>query len=258
MSKARLNETHDPHLDISRGLWNTRDNPHVYGLNKVVPNANFVDIWTGDTHPYPWLTVAEPIRIRIGGGVNDTATGSGAQGILADCLDEDFNPLLIPLITDGISASVKSTRSILRLNLASVAALAAGTYSGTNDQDIIIEGANSGATLAHIPAGLGISPMSHRTIPAGWTGFIRKIDVSCPVSKPCDLRIFFRPGADKTESPFYAKCLLHEFPELTGHESIRPDGKRVEEKTDIWAEGKGKVGSSVIAANYTVSLFKNG
>lgn len=224
---------------------------HKFGRNETVAAGAVEDIWqVGGA--YPFLQTADTVRIKAGGDAADTAAGLGAQAIMIQGLDENWELAEESVITAGANASLSTSTTFIRVYRGWVSAC--GTYGGDNEADIDIE-TTGGTTLARIAAGFGQTQLAVYTIPAGRTGFMSDIDIYVESSKAMDMFLYHRENADVIVAPFSARRVLHFFPQVTGH-LPKPDmfPHEFPARTDVWMAGKGAAGGSSASAEFELLL----
>jgi len=117
-------------LILSRGKISGISRTTVSGYNDTV-DTSFEDLWNeGGALTYP--TVAETIRIKSGGNVNDTAAGSGCRSVLVDGLSSTFVEQNDTLATAGSSASSATTNTYIAIN--EVTCVTTGTFNTANTE----------------------------------------------------------------------------------------------------------------------------
>lgn len=239
---------------------------HKFGRNPDVGNNTWEDVH-GPGGTYPWPTAAGLITIRSSTG-GDTSTGAGARSVTIAGLSTSWEDLQETLLTNG-TALRTSTNKFIRVNRAYVNT--AGTYSqllsGGNLGTISIRTTTS-SLLAQIgistgtgTVGLGQTQMTHYTVPAGWTAYVRDIQISAKASKSVDVIFLQRQNADDTTAPLSAKRLIDYYDGLNtfvqfdhGPTPLGP----FPEKTDLWWAAKGDGVSSAVSVNYGINLWPKG
>ncbi len=244
--------TNDPYLDVSAGLFADRFTVHKFGDNSDVGTASFEDIWdAGGT--YTWPTAAETVRVRSGGNTNDTAAGTGAQKIIVQGLDTNFDPVEEEITLAGSSASSSTTATFRRVYRAYVTD--SGAYGGNNTGDILIENTSTNQLLADIQAGKGQTEMSMYTVPAGHKAYLRRVTMEVEASKPAEVRFWQRQNADDVTTPFTAPRIVHDTLALEGTENIEfavfPE---FPEKTDLWMDAIASSGGGATQVDIAYDL----
>lgn len=116
-----------------------------------------------------YLTAASTIRVKAGGNAADTAAGAGAQAVVIQGLNADYEEVTDTLITAGALVSNVSTNSYLRLDRAYVTNVGA---TGYNTAAITLEAVTGGTTQNVIGAAEGQTQLCAFTVPAGFTAYI--------------------------------------------------------------------------------------
>jgi len=219
------------------------------------------DIWSaGGT--YVWPQAAATIEV-LSANVNDTSAGSGARTIRVYGLDTDFNQISEDFTLNGTTVVGPSNKEFRRVYRAAVTTV--GTYTGTNAGIITIRIASAGNTLAEIPATVGhhgaesTTHMTHFTVPAGYTGYLRNLRVGVAASKAVSvvMKVRYNAGNTTTMSP---AIIFINYPEVAGEHVQGPDIPiAFPEKTDIWWSAVAVSGSSnEVAVSYEIPLIRNG
>jgi len=163
----------DHMLDLSRGVVSDKTAIHKFATTVVDAKDVFQSCW-GPGGLYPFPATAQLIRVKAGGNAADDQGGTGAEAIVVEGLDADWNQISDTLGTFG--ASVGPVSQIAFLRVSRVYVIATGSTQ-TNVGNIDIENV-LGVTLGHIEAGFGQSQMAQFTVPAGHTAFLTRIQVS--------------------------------------------------------------------------------
>lgn len=237
----------DHALDISRGFAGGQSGVGKFGANPNVAASSTEDvIFTGTIN---WLTAATTVRIKSGGNTNDTSSGSGAQQVIVEGLDENWEEASETITTNGSSASTATTTTFIRLNRAYVGNV--GTYTGANTGNITIENSGGGTDLLTIEAGVGQTQSSAYTIPAGKTGYLTRVRVGSTTAKASDISFWQRRNADDVTTPFTGKRLVRRFLGVAGSRPVDFETyPSFPARTDLWASittGSGAAGAGEIA-----------
>lgn len=188
---------------------------------------------------HTWLQSADSVQ-AISTNVNDTSGGSGARVITVFGLDDDFLEVQEDITMNGTTLTSSTTQTFRRIN--DIVVKETGTYassnSGSNAGDITLSTTTGSFELAHILDGIGTGRdgFARYTIPAGKTGFIKRISLSVDGKKSTNVFSFSRGNADVVSAPFSPKFLRGRFIgisaslelDLNGEEAILP------EMTDFW------------------------
>ena len=224
----------DPIIDIAASLYSDRYSLVKFGSNPDVGTGAYEHIWSNGGM-YPWPEAAETVRVQAGGNAADTAAGAGAQKVMIEGLDENWDLASEELTLAGASASAATTTTFIRVNRAYVTDV--GTYGAANTGAIIIENTTSTNVLANIAAGLGSTQLGHYSVPANYNVYIKRFSLSVDASKPAAVRIFKRENADDVTTPFTGKRLVHVNNSVTGnHDENLETAFVLPEKSDVWFE----------------------
>jgi len=170
---------HEP-LAISKGESNGYRLLYKFGYNPDV-NGNEETVWTegGD---YPWLDSAVTMFVSSS-SANDTSGGTGANTILIQGLDEDYNEIEETVVLNG-QTQVATQLSYLRVHRSYVTlAGSAGTSGGTIF--IASSGATGGVPDGTVYASLALgnqTQIAAYTVPAGHTLYIDEVNFTAALS----------------------------------------------------------------------------
>jgi len=257
-----VRNSNDPILDISRSLYADKIAIHKFGNNESSPSGTERDVWDyGSTLSggidYNWLTSADTVRVAAGGSVNDDASaGIGAQKVLVEGLDSNWDLASEEISLAGVVASSSTSTSFIRVNRMIVTDV--GTYTGSNSGTIVLETTTIGDVVASIDAGIGQTRMSMYSIPAGYTGYFISAYVASAAgtNKDSTIKIFRRENADDTTTPFTSKRIMNEWGNLQGFSDLNlTSHPAVSEKSDIWATATGSALTSV-SVSYDLILIQ--
>lgn len=237
----------DHALDIARGFSGGQKGVSKFGANPNVTASSTEDIsFSGIIN---WLTAATTIRIKAGGNSADDSAGLGAQQVIIEGLDSNWNEVSETLTTNGASASSASSTSFIRINRAYVGNV--GTYTGANEGNIVIENSAGGTDLITIEAARGQSQTSQYTVPAGKTAYLLSIRIGSTTAKASDILFWQRRNADDVTTPFTGKRLIRGFLGVSDSRDIDFEAyPSFPAKTDLWANittGSGATGAGEIA-----------
>lgn len=243
----------DPLLDEARGLLSGIDSVLKFGKNENVGGTE-EDVWYGGGL-ITWLQAADTVRIKSLGNVADDAAGSGCRTLRVYGLDENWELAEEDITTAGNAASSSTSTTFIRIYRAKC--LTSGTYHGNNVGNIVIE-TTGGVEMTHIPAGYGQTVHGAYTIPAGYTGYVKKWGGAIGSSKFGELYLRKMENADTTSAPYTAPALIDSEDGLTG------DFRRefatynvVPEKTDVWLAAKAAASGTVVSGFFDIKLVKN-
>lgn len=233
---------------------------HKYGGNPSVPNGSWATINQLGTMYFP--TVASTVRIKAGGNTNDTALGSGATSVTVYGLDETGELAQETLATAGASASASTTTTFIRLFR--VRATTVGTYAtttgnvGANAGTIVIEITAGGQDWLEVAAGSGSTEYAGYTIPLGWDGYLRRIDMQVNATKAASIRMVQRQNILTVAGGMSPKTIQFNFEGVMGGlttTNTSPVGY-LPPLTDVWMEAKGGGNSTTATASFDMELFK--
>ena len=209
---------------------------HKFGRNAVITTATDPeDLWlTGGL--VQWQTTAATITIA-GGDAADDGTGSvgaGANEVLIEGLDGDWNPVSERVLLNGVAA-VASTKTFIRVFRAYVTKM--GTYHEANTGAIVATytGGSDGAFT--IGAGLGQTEIGHYSIPAGKIGLLHWAKIRIDSGKTATIHMHTNPNANDVTSPFSgAKRLALNFLLAEAQDFSPPKPLTLSSCTDLWFE----------------------
>jgi hypothetical protein len=205
--------------------------------------SSLEDIWeTGGI--YSWPTSASTLE-AISTSADDDDGGTGAQTIVVEGLDANFDEISETITMNGVSATAATTQSFLRVNRAYV--VTTGTYGIGSAGNITIRISSAGATQATINQttadtiawDYGQTQLARYTVPANKTAFISRVAVQCESSKRADIAFYQRQNADDVTTPFSARRVFLSFEGLSSFAEKTFDAPIVfPEKTDIMAQAR--------------------
>lgn len=242
-----LGSTDGWRLEAARRIIPGLETHHHTGANPSVA-ASSTEVVSFAGGAVVFLTVADELRVKAGGNVNDIEGGTGATSIFIEGLDEKFEHAEAIIPINGADASITTPQKFIRITHADVHTV--GTYGVANTGNIEIE-TEGGTLLATIEAGQGATQSSVFTVPAHHTGFLTRLAVEVDANKPMDVYMYNRGDAHVTSGDdMHGKHLVAEFRQLE-FEAIIDYTAYIEfhEKTDIWVEavnGSGATGAVVV------------
>ena len=225
-----------------------------FGFNNDL-GATWEPIHESSEATYSWPDHADVLNI-VSGSADDSGvagTAAGAHTITIIGLDGDLNEITETVTLQG-QTIVSTTNQFYRVNRAFVA-------SGGTDLDnagaISIDTAVDSDTVAVIPAGEGQTLQAVYTVPAGYTGYIKRFAISAASNKVVDFRVRIRLNADDTAVPYpHFRTILRESG-ISGPVELVNDGyEAFPEKTDIIVEGQGASNPAASAA-FNIHLKAN-
>lgn len=134
----------------------------IAALGNIPASSANTDVWPLGTL-YPFKTTATTMEV-VSANAADTAAGTGAQTILVNALDVNYNEVVETVILNG--GTVAMTGTYIAINNAFVLTSGSGF---TNAGDISIRDSGAGPVRQVIKAGYGVSRSSVYTVPAGHT-----------------------------------------------------------------------------------------
>lgn len=159
-------------LPISQGLFAGYSLENKFG--RVTGVGAATDVWDGGPSVYTGFPVSTLETVNIfSSNANDTAAGTGLRTIRIFGLDGNYNQQQEDITLNGLTAvtSTKTYRRIFR-----VYGLTAGS-GGVNAGTITVRHTTTVANVFTVmPIGFNQSQISGFTIPAGYTGYLRKYD----------------------------------------------------------------------------------
>lgn len=247
----------DPML-IARGLVDGVSLVHKFGRNAVVPNGTWEGVLQASAQFY-WPQTATTVRIAAGGDAADDAAASpqaaGAwevtvQGITAAGVETSE-----AIATAGTGASIATTTQFLRVYRAWVSS--AGTYTGNNTANIVIEDGAGANDLITILAGEGQTQFCAWTVPAGKVALLASVMVQADAAKAADFRLFTRENATDVAVPFSPKRLRYFWDGVLGNSLLKPVTPILSASafTDIWIEARGGGAGTEVSADMELIVY---
>ena len=228
---------------INFGLEPTVSPLVMFGRNPNLVSGVFQDIWAAGI-PVTWLTAASPIRIRAGGDAADDAAGVGARSILLDGLDSNWDVASEVIATAGTLASAATSVSFIRINGATV--LDAGTYTGNNIGDVVIE-TTGGVEMADIRSGVGRTQLGFCSTPRATDVFIQQVRAFVSSNRPANVRLMVRERGDIVVAPFRAFTQVDAFDEIVNEiDVIHSSWQKFDECSDIVFQGFSTMATSSV------------
>ena len=236
---------------------------HKFGKT-FTATAAYTDVWvTGGVYAWPQAAVTME---AISASGNDTAAGSGAQKIIIQGLDSDFNPVSEEITMNGLGATTATTQTFRRVNRAYVSE--SGTYgsttAGSNAGIITVRISGAGATQLKInfadSVGVGQTQVARYTVPAGYKAVLCNIDFKVSGTKTAHGSLFQRQNADDITTPFTgARRLVYGTDDFVGADPTPiPSNVIFPEKTDIWAtvHAASVAGTTEFSCSFDLILLK--
>ena len=169
-------------INVAAGIVTTMANVHKFGA-VVSSSATYDTVWT-EQGAYSFPTSASVVNIISSSSTDDDSANTGAETVVIQGLDGDYNEVEETLSTDGTN-SVTGSQLFLRVHRAFVA-------SGvTNVGDINIR--HGTTVVCQIAAEMGQSQVAYYTIPAGKSGYLRSFAATMNKNQENSVRLFQRP-----------------------------------------------------------------
>lgn len=169
-------------INVAAGIVTTMANVHKFGA-VVSSSATYDTVWT-EKGAYSFPTSASVVNIISSSSTDDDSANTGAETVVIQGLDGDYNEVEETLSTNGTN-SVTGSQSFLRVHRAFVA-------SGvTNVGDIDIR--HGTTVVCQIAADMGQSQVAYYTIPAGKSGYLRSFAATMNKNQENSVRLFQRP-----------------------------------------------------------------
>ena len=185
---------------------------HKFGRNPAV-GTSYTPVTPGGIYRTPQAAGATALRVKAG-NVNDTSAGTGARAITLYGLDETGAAIEETVATAGAAASAPTTATFIRLYRATVTA--SGTYAtasaGSHAGDIVVENAAGTEDWATILANgfpRGQTEIGAYSIPAGFDGFLNRLQVTTDSTKNTSILFFRRESILETAAPYSGMRLLY-------------------------------------------------
>jgi hypothetical protein len=241
-------------IEVSKGNVPGHSLVHKFGRNSDVANGAWEHISQVPFDTANFRQSAISMRIKAGGNAADTAAGAGAREVTIQGIDSNGDETSEAITTAGASASSATTETFWRIHRAWVSA--AGTYTGNNTGDIVIEDSGGGADFITIAAGEGQTQYAGFTIPAGKTGHLLTAEITVATNKSANVRVFTRADYDDVTAPMPAKRLKLWFDGVSGNLRFAPDSPELvlPAKTDIWFEAYGDGAAAAVSADFELLL----
>jgi len=196
---------------------------------------------------YSYISTAGSVSV-VSSDAADDISGTGAQKITIDGLDENWLPKSLEVDMDGTSSTTVAS-TFIRVFRSFVSQAGSGEV---NAGDITLS--IGGTTVAKISADMGQTLMAVYTIPAGFTGYITQWSFSSGASasnKYLDGRLIVRKNAGiiqtKARSTVQNTAFVQDLQKATV----------VNEKDDIEIRAKTSSGTDAVSGTFSVLLKRN-
>lgn len=244
-------------IEVSMGNISNASVIHKYGRNSDMPNGVEKSITSDGNINLPRDSTR--VRIKSGGNVNDTLTGSGARKIIIVGSNMNGEYIEEELVTNGSSSSALSNNEFLRIYRSYVTEC--GTYitdglstDGSNQGDIIIE--NSGGTMNIITISQyeGQSQYGAYHIPINKTGYLLSVTSTISGTKESDIVMYTRENATNSISPSPKRLRLY-LDGVIGESVFIPESPMViGSDCDIWFTGISSAAGTEVSIDFELLL----
>ncbi len=244
---------------LSRGLIKNTTTLGASARSPVTPVSTINDLWPV-TGSLVHQIAASPIDI-VSDSANDTAAGSGARTLFVQGLDANFDQIGEAIDLDGLTP-VQTVNSYIRHFSTTI--IASGVYMQTeipsHDGDITLSYSGTADPAGLITDFEGFSNLttfgSHRTIPRGFIGFLRSLNINTDQQSPSTVALFVRPGANILSAPFSGGGTHGLIEALQGTATFNiPTPFPVDEFSDIWLSHVPESNNTTVSATYSLDLY---
>ncbi len=237
-------------LDTNRGLQTGISYEHVVGRCDDVMNT-FREIRENCMDDYDWMTTAEPMDIESSSN-QDRPAGTGAHKIRLVGLDANWDKISEDITLNGVT-TVTSVNSYIRILRAFV--IEAGTFQrpcGVNTGNITITSTTQGEQ-AYMQEEKGKTTGSRWSIPRNVDGYLTRIAVQSPTTRPIDFILYVRNNGNLTSVPYGGARQIGAYDEIEGrYEENLLSYRKLSAYSDIWAEAKTSAGNSVVNVTFDI------
>ena len=164
---------------------------HKFGAVPAMSQDTNGTIWDEDDTVYPWATIDSNgvLTVSVVAPNNEGTLRTTHDGDTVEIqgLDGDYN-----LQTETVTISGSSATTTNNFKRVFRARFIAATGFDPNSERILIQ--SGGTTVAKILEDLGQTLMSIYTIPAGYTGYLMRLDVTAQGTATGSFKLFARPS----------------------------------------------------------------
>ena len=164
---------------------------HKFGAVPSMSQDTNGTIWDENDTIYPWATIDSngvlTVSVVEPNNEGNTSTAHDGDTVEIQGLDGDYN-LQTETVT-MVGSSATTTNNFKRVFRAKF--INGGSFN-PNTKRILIQ--SGGTTVAKILEDLGQTLMSIYTIPAGYTGYLMRLDVTAQGTATGSFKLFARPG----------------------------------------------------------------
>jgi hypothetical protein len=164
---------------------------HKFGAVPTMSIDTNGTIWDEDDTIYPWATIDSngvlTVTVVEPNNESNTSTAHDGDTVEIQGLDGNYNLQIETVTISGSSATtINNFKRVFR------ARFIAATGFDPNTKRILIK--SGVTTVAKILEDLGQTLMSVYTIPAGFTGYLMRLDVTAQGTATGSFKLFARPG----------------------------------------------------------------
>ena len=164
---------------------------HKFGAVPAMSQSTNGTIWDENDTIYPWATIDSngvlTVSVVAPNNEGSTSTAHDGDSVEIQGLDSDYNLQVETVTISGSSATTTNTfKRVFR------ARFSAATGFDPNSERILIQ--SGGTTVAKILEDQGQTLMAIYTIPAGYTGYLMRLDVTAQGTATGSFKLFARPG----------------------------------------------------------------
>ena len=164
---------------------------HKFGAVPAMSQDTNGTIWDENDTIYPWATIDSngvlTVTVVEPNNESNTSTVHDGDTVEIQGLDGDYNLQVETVTISGSSATTTNNfKRVFRARFTN------GSSFNPNTKRILIQ--SGGTTVAKILEDLGQTLMSIYTIPAGYTGYLMRLDVTAQGTATGSFKLFARPG----------------------------------------------------------------
>jgi len=224
---------------------------HKFGAVPSMSQDTNGTIWDENDTVYPWATIDAngvlTVSVVEPNNESNTSTAHDGDTVEIQGLDGDYNLQVETVTISGSSATTTNTfKRVFRARFTN------GGSFDPNTKRILIK--SGGTTVAKILEDLGQTLMSVYTIPAGYTGYLMRLDVTAQGTATGSFKLFARPGG---EGSFQLKHVA----EVNGvggpYQLEYPIPQSFSEKTDIDARMHTQSNNGRYTCTFDILLVDN-
>jgi len=238
-------------IDVNRGKITDFSYDHVVGRCGDL-GTQFEQVRPNCGTSYTWMTTASILDITSSSN-QDRAAGTGAHKIRVVGLDTNWDKIVEDVTLNGVT-TVQTTNSFIRILRAFV--IESGAYqgigAGTNVGDITFDSQTQGEQ-AFLSAGKGKTTSSQWAIPRGFEGYLTRVAVQAPGTRPVDFNLFVRNNANDVTSPYGGARVVTSYDEIGDrYEEVLLSYRKFAQYSDVWAEARTSQGTSIVNTTFDI------